>query len=103
MTSAAERGRAAGSLSSGGPENLSRLDVVRCYERFLARPARVRHVPLRALDLARTLASAFHVGIAQVIECTLVSERTEQAFTGDGRPGIAPMALRTWLGAAEPA
>jgi uncharacterized protein YbjT (DUF2867 family) len=87
-------------IEIGGPENLTRLDVVRYYERSLAVQARVRHIPLPVLRATRSVMARVHEGIAQALLCTLVSETTEQSFDCRemiARHGIHPTPLGTWL------
>jgi len=87
-------------IDVGGPENLTRLEVVRIYEEALAVTARVRCVPLAVLGAARALIGQVHEGVGQAILCTVVSEMTDQTFDCRAmiaQHGVRPTTLASWL------
>ena len=77
LTDLALRG---GIVDVGGPENLTNMDVVRLYERHAGRPARVRHVPLAALQVLYRLLRPFHPGISGIMQVSILVDTTDQTF-----------------------
>ncbi|MGD1992073.1 MAG: SDR family oxidoreductase [Anaerolineae bacterium] len=77
LTDPALRG---GVVDVGGPENLTNLDVVRLYERYAGRPAKVSHVPLPALQVLYRLLRPFHPGISGIMQISILVDTTDQTF-----------------------
>ncbi|MGD1994921.1 MAG: hypothetical protein PVI59_17135, partial [Anaerolineae bacterium] len=77
LTDPALRG---GMVDVGGPENLSNMDVVRLYEAKAGRPAKVRHVPLPVLQVMYRLMRPFHPGLSQIMQVSMLADRSDQTF-----------------------
>jgi uncharacterized protein YbjT (DUF2867 family) len=58
-------------LSIGGPDNLSRLEVLALIEQVLGRTAVRRHVPVAAMRLLRAFARPFHPGMRYLLDMAI--------------------------------
>ncbi len=78
---ALDGGNASGAtLNLGGPDNISKRDVARLYEKYLGRPAQVRNVPLAAMRVMAPLLRPFRPVVSRLLTMGIWSETTEQAF-----------------------
>jgi len=87
-------------LDVGGPENLSNMDVVRCYERSLQRQAKVIRLPPALGKTLQPVLGLFHAGIANGIECALAADTLDLTFDGvtaAAAHGVTPTSLSDWL------
>jgi uncharacterized protein YbjT (DUF2867 family) len=75
----------------GGPDILSRLDVVELLEQHTGKQAKRRHVPLAMMRLMRTVTRPVHPGLNDVISLAIAEE------TMPNHPGFAPRDL-DWTG-----
>jgi uncharacterized protein YbjT (DUF2867 family) len=74
-------GNASGAtLNLGGPDNISKRDVVRVYERYLGRRAQVRTVPLAAMRVMAPLVRPFRPVVSRLMTMAIWSETTDQTF-----------------------
>lgn len=64
----------------GGPENLSRLDIINLYAQKLGKPVRVSHLPGGVLRFMSKVIKPFHPGISRVMFMSDLFERTDQRF-----------------------
>jgi uncharacterized protein YbjT (DUF2867 family) len=78
-------------VTVGGIDNLSRLDVVAIVEKMLGRTARRRHVPVPVLRAMRRLAGPFHPGMKYLLDMAI------QESESSNDPGWAPRSP-DWLG-----
>jgi uncharacterized protein YbjT (DUF2867 family) len=67
-------------IEIGGPENWTAMDIVRLYEQFAGRRAKVSHVPLALLRLMAPVLRPFHPGLSQVMTSSIWFETTDQTF-----------------------
>lgn len=69
-------------IEIGGPDNLTRHEVVELYARAAGRAPRVRHVSAGTLRALATLLGPFHPGIGRVLRATAAGETLDQRFAG---------------------
>ena len=67
-------------LHLGGPDNICKRDVVRLYEKYLGRPARVRSVPFGAMRVMAPLLRPFQPVVSRLLTMAIWSETTDQTF-----------------------
>ena len=71
-------------ITIGGPQNLSTLDVVKVYERHAGRKARVTRLPLAVARTASALARGVHPGVSQILQMAVLADTVDEPF--DSRP-----------------
>jgi uncharacterized protein YbjT (DUF2867 family) len=76
----------------GGPDNLSRRDVLELIEGVLGRKARRKHVPVAAMRAMRVVIGTFHPGMRYLLDMALA-----EAATSNGRNGARHQQL-DWTG-----
>jgi uncharacterized protein YbjT (DUF2867 family) len=87
-------------ITIGGPGNYSNMDVVRLYERFAGRKARVMHVPLGLLRTVSTLTRPLHPGMSQVLQVGVLADTADQRFDAQSlqeRFQITMTELEDWI------
>ena len=67
-------------IEIGGPDNLTRNDVVALYGRVAGRPAKVRHVSTGALRVLSAIMRPFHEGLSGVMAASISFETIDQSF-----------------------
>ncbi|MFN7116699.1 MAG: SDR family oxidoreductase [Saprospiraceae bacterium] len=67
-------------IEIGGPENLTRKQVVALYERFSGQPAKISHVPRGALRFMSALFRPLHPGLSEIMGMSELFDRTDQTF-----------------------
>ena len=77
---------AGATIDIGGPENWTNMEVVRLYERFAGKGAKVSHVPLGMLRVMAGIVRPFHPGLSQVMKTSIWFDTTDQTF--DPRPTL---------------
>lgn len=85
-----------------GPGNHTSLEVVRLYEHFAGRKARVIHLPAGLLSAASSMLRPVHPGISQVVQTGVLGERLGQAVRhadASLRFGFQPTRLDDWISA----
>jgi NADH dehydrogenase len=68
-------------IEVGGPEDWTRMDIARLYERVAGREAKISHIPLSALRVMSPLMKPFHPGLSQVMRFSILTETAD--FTID--------------------
>ncbi|MEO6001217.1 MAG: SDR family oxidoreductase [Chitinophagaceae bacterium] len=63
-------------ITIGGPENLSRNEIVALYGRLLHIKPRVTHIPDLLLNFLSKLIQPFHPGIGRIIKLSVYSEKS---------------------------
>lgn len=74
-------------ISIGGPENLTNMDVVRLYEKLGGQSAKVSHVPLGVLKVMYRLLRPFHPGLSQIMLLGIYTDTVDNSF--DPKPMLA--------------
>lgn len=64
----------------GGPDNVSRLEIVKMYEAKIGKPVRVSHLSNGMLRIISKLMKPFHPGLSEVMFSADLFDRTDQAF-----------------------
>lgn len=78
---ALDGGKAVGTrLELGGPDNICKRDVVRLYEKYLGRPARVRSVPFGAMRVMAPLLRPFQPVVSRLLTMAIWTETSDQTF-----------------------
>ncbi|MBK7428534.1 MAG: SDR family oxidoreductase [Saprospiraceae bacterium] len=72
------------SFDIGGPENLSRLEIIELYSTKIGKKIKVNHIPNWALKCMAFVIKPFHSGIGRVITLSELADRTDQTF--DSKP-----------------
>lgn len=67
-------------ITMGGPENLSMLEVVRVFENVAGKPARVTHLPLPVVRALIKVATPLHSGVRRILQLALLAETTDNTF-----------------------
>lgn len=67
-------------IEIGGPDNLTRNDVVALYGRVSGRQARARHVSTGALRVLSAVMRPFHEGLSGVMAASISFETIDQSF-----------------------
>jgi NADH dehydrogenase len=67
-------------LEIGGPDNITKRQVVQMYERVLGRSAIVRSVPVAAMRIMAPLVRPFHPVLSRLMEAAIFSDTTDQTF-----------------------
>lgn len=87
-------------ITFGGRENLTPLEVAALYEAALGRPLRRTHVPRAALRVLGTILRPFHPAAARMMEAGLQSDSVPHAIEPPGIPawlGVDPVGFRDWI------
>lgn len=70
-------------LSIGGPDNCSNLDVTALYARLAGKPALATHLPRQAARLISALARPLHPGLARLLSLTsLPDDAIDETWNG---------------------
>ncbi len=67
-------------IELGGPDNLSRNEVVNLYEKHSGKKARVTRLPLTVVKTLSTLIKPFHEGISRIMKVGFIGETVETAM-----------------------
>lgn len=67
-------------IEIGGFDNVSRMEVVRLYEKLSGRKAQVRRMPLSMLRVMSPLLRPFHAGLSQVFAFSVWTETADFTF-----------------------
>ncbi len=67
-------------LEIGGPDNLTKRQVVQMYERVLGRSASVRFVPVAAMRIMAPLVRPFRPVLSRLMEAAVFGDTTDQTF-----------------------
>ena len=67
-------------IEIGGPDNLTRMEVVQLYARLSGRPAATRHLSLGALRVLSAVLRPVHPGISGVMRAAIEFETIDQSF-----------------------
>jgi uncharacterized protein YbjT (DUF2867 family) len=67
-------------LEIGGPDNITKRQVVQTYERALGRSASVRYVPVAAMRIMAPLVRPFRPVLSRLMEVAIFSDTTDQTF-----------------------
>lgn len=67
-------------IDIGGPENLSRKEVVALYARLAGRRPKVTTIPAGVLTFLSTLTRSLHPGVSRVLRAGAVSGQLDQRF-----------------------
>lgn len=73
-------------IEVGGPDNVTRNELVAMYAQELRRRVTVRHVPLAVLRVAVPLVRPFQPGLARVLGMIVWSETSDQTFDLGSHP-----------------
>lgn len=87
-------------IDVGGPGNHSNMDVVRLYEQASGRKAKVTHVPLGVLKVASCVLRPLHPGLSQIMQLSILADRTDQSFDAgplQQRFSLALTRLEDWV------
>jgi len=71
-------------IDIGGPENVTFNELVSEVENAIGRRARVRHVPIALMRLARALMQPLKPDLAGMIEAGIVTDTMDMSFDADG-------------------
>jgi len=71
-------------IDIGGPENVTFNELVSEVENAIGRRARVRHVPIALMRLARALMQPLKPDLAGMIEAGIVADTMDMSFDADG-------------------
>jgi uncharacterized protein YbjT (DUF2867 family) len=90
----------------GGPDNLSRLEVLARIEQALGKTARRTHVPISVMRVMRTVVGAVHPGMKYLLDMALVEaaangSSSAQTLDWTGTTTVADVVKR-WVSAASP-
>jgi len=80
-------------IEIGGFDNCSRMDIVRLYEKFSGRQAKVIKMPLVMLRTMSPLLKPFHPGLSQVFAFSVWTETTDFTFDPSNTLKEYPMEL----------
>lgn len=72
-------------LEIGGPDNVTRNEVVAMYEKRLGRPATVRHVPVALMRALAPILRPFQPVASRLMTVAVWSETADQTFDFDAR------------------
>jgi NADH dehydrogenase len=78
----------------GGPDNVSRRDVVAMYERLASRRAKVRYVPLGVIRVMSPLLASIAPVPSRLMAMSVWSETTDQTFDPSTLPQELPAPRR---------
>jgi uncharacterized protein YbjT (DUF2867 family) len=67
-------------LEVGGPDNITKRQVVQMYERFLGRSASVRYVPVAAMRIMAPLLQPFRPVLSRLMRAAVWSDTSDQTF-----------------------
>lgn len=67
-------------ISMGGPGNYTNMDIVRIYEEYTGKKAKVIHLPLSFPRTLSHIMRPFHPGLSQVLKIATLSDKAEQTF-----------------------
>ena len=73
-------------LDIGGPDNVTKRQVVQMYERALGRSASVRCVPVAAMRIIAPIVRPFRPVLSRLMEAAVFSDTTDQTFDVAGLP-----------------
>jgi NADH dehydrogenase len=87
-------------IEVGGPENVTNMDVVRLFEKYVDQPAKVRHVPIGLLKVLYRVVRPIHPGLSQVMQSSILLDTVDATF--DSGPmleqyPIVPTRLEDWV------
>lgn len=67
-------------IEIGGPDNLTRHEVVALYARVAGRPPKTRHVPAGALRILSAVFRPVHEGLSSVMSASVYFDTVDQSF-----------------------
>lgn len=73
-------------LEIGGPDNVTKREVVQMYERVLGRSASVRCVPIAAMRILAPIVRPFRPVLSRLMEAAIYSDTTDQTFDVSALP-----------------
>lgn len=86
----------------GGPDNLSRRDVLEIVEQALGRRARRAHVPVAAMRVMRAVVGSFHPGMRYLLDMALAETKAHDGASGPLFDWTGPTAVsqvvQRWVG-----
>ena len=74
-------------LEIGGPDNVTKREVVHMYENVLGRSASVRHVPVAAMRVMAPLVRPFSPVVSRLMSVSVWSDTSDQTFDVGKIPG----------------
>lgn len=87
-------------LKVGGPENISKNEIVKIYADFLKSKPSISHVPTAVLLPFSSLIKPFHPGIAQIMKFSAWEDKTDQTMEANSSVaqfGLEPVRLREFI------
>lgn len=83
-------GMSARTLELGGPDNVTRRQVVELYERYAGRSARVTYVPVALMRMMSPLVRPFKPVVSRLLDASIWSDTTDQTFASSSLPPDIP-------------
>ena len=83
-------GMSARTLELGGPDNVTRRQVVELYERYAGRSARVTYVPVALMRIMSPLLRPFKPVVSRLLDASIWGETTDQTFASSSLPPDIP-------------
>lgn len=87
-------------ITIGGPQNLSAMEVARAFAAHGGRQARTIHLPLAVLRPLSAVIGLVHPGVGRVLRTAVNAETTDQTWSAaapDGGDAPPPMTLAQWI------
>jgi nucleoside-diphosphate-sugar epimerase len=67
-------------IDIGGPENLTNMDVVRMFEKYVDQPVKVSHIPIGLLKVLYRVVRPIHPGLSQVMQSSILLDTVDATF-----------------------
>jgi uncharacterized protein YbjT (DUF2867 family) len=83
-------GMSARTLELGGPDNVTRRQVVELYERYAGRSAKVTYVPVVLMRMMSPLVRPFMPVVSRLLDASIWGDTTDQTFASSSLPPDIP-------------
>jgi len=84
-------------ISIGGPENITPLQLVSRYEKVFGKKAKVKHVPRSVLSVFSRLLAPIHPGLSQVMKFSLIADKYLEAYDPNSALPVSSTTLDDWF------
>jgi len=71
-------------VTAGGPDNLSKIEIARLYEKLIGKDIKLKFIPAKRVELMSQIVRPFHAGISRMLQMVAATDLLDLSVDASG-------------------